>query len=446
MAKGNTARNLFALLVFVVLLIGAAVVGYLKSPNVHNPAILEQAYQAAHDQFNAYQRHAGDPRQNGYLNESLKSYWGLKSEVIEGCPAQKAMEAWNVYSEDATGESVDHQTLLKTQDQAYLQARQQFETIIPDIVSSGEKPLFVLPSVRVTAEAPIMNFIRLRAATQACSAYLDSKAVEGSMADTVALWQSAISIGGKTGQGMTLIHYMIGIATQAILVDSAFRNLGPPCHLTSDQWSGLARTAQQSTLPEESLLQSVQGEYLMGINSLEDVIQGKYLNSGLPIVHPSFVRREERIYKNYMAKVFAHLNNPATVPRPKFEEFTWWRNLLGKSGIVADMLVSNNERAEAQMSLIRGKTTALSVYFGLRAYQSKYGEYPQTLSELQKLDIAPVQGLEWDSPQLHYQAGKKPTFTLDFPPGMLASVSSDNRSPNGCDWVAFTTDSLVINL
>lgn len=137
----------------------------------------------------------------------------------------------------------------------------------------------------------------------------------------------------------------------------------------------------------------MQGEMLFCHNTIEQVSEDPgYMEelgglSGLASL-PGFLTREERIYNNNMTDLIVALKADGRVSFSNdLIEPTTMDYISGRTGLVAQILIANFERADKQCRINRNRLTATATATGVAAFRAQEGRLPENLVQLSEAGI-----------------------------------------------------------
>lgn len=392
-------RKSFIIALLAIFLIPILLYGvWLQFPTARNPELVSEAYAVTNERIADLNMQAEDPEKNGFLNPTFVPYWGRKDqEYQESSPTEKAVKAWNDhYSTPGKGEKIDHRSLQDAKDKDYLEALSGMEALAPELRTAINKPVFFPPKFELTADAMIPNLIAARACAQAMVGLAEAQVAQGKNEQAARDLVSVIHYGGLFNAQGTLIGDMIGVAIQAIGADGFFGLIDINFDFPANTWKSMTQTILKSTPPKDTVLRAMQGEMLFCHNTIEQISENPGAVGelgGLPglATLPGFLEREERIYNNTMTDLILAVKADRRVSfGSDLTEPTTTDYITGRTGLIAQILIANYERADKQCRINRNRLTALATATGIAAYRAQEGRLPESLAQLSESGIPVV--------------------------------------------------------
>ncbi len=392
-------RKSFVIALIAVIAVPIVLYGvWVQFPATRNPEIISEAYAVTNERMAELNLQAEDPEKNGFLSPTFVSYWGRKDkEYLESSPGKKAIDDWNLYySTPGLGEKVDHQALQADSDEKYTAALSGMEQVVPELRIAMNRPVFFPPKFELTAESTIPNLIAARACAQAMIGLAEAQVVQGKKEQAAQDLVTVIHFGSLFNDQGTLIMDMIGVAIQAIGADGFFGLIDVNNDFSADTWKSLTQKIIGSTPPKDTLLRAMQGEMLYCHNTIAQVAENPGSLDEVGGVNglaalPGFLGREERIYNNTMTdlilavKADGRVSFGSDVTNPETMDY-----IKGRTGVVAQILLANYERADKQCRINRNRLMATATATGIAAYRAQEGRLPDSLAQLSEAGIPVV--------------------------------------------------------
>jgi len=379
---------------------------------------------------------------NGYLAENFVSWWAPKGQDKPDQPAELACKAWNQkYSSDSVGQQVDHKALLKSRDKDYLKARKDFEVYLPELLAAYRKPLFVVPSDKMTQDDLTLNFVAVKETVYAVTGYVESKVAEGEPELAVEILAPVFSLAINLQGHSSMVHDMLGVSVRNFGLDCLVKNFSPNSDLRTEHWLKLAESLLYS-VPPENLTEIALGNDLVLVDqALETVANASpedevIAREGiLPAVLPGMMAREIRIYHNNMATLIDQVKATGNFNPESTKNVTLWGFLTGRVSELSAVCIPDFQRANANLTINRRRTVASAVATGLLAYRVQHGKNPESLEKL--IDL----GLELPPHDflLYENAGKTATLRFKVPAQDMTALRLENQE-TGSSWFKWDSE------
>lgn len=386
----------------VIGLLVAVLVAYgvwVQFPKLNNPTLATSIYTRVTAKHSKISRDVNNPSLNGFLQPDLSLYWGRRGKAYRpGSKTESIVKTWNQYSTPANGALVDHKSLQKSQDNGYQKAQKDFEPLAAKIRSSVEKPIFFPPKNNLDAEAVIPNFIGIRAYAQALVGLSEARVAQGRIYEAADNMVVAVEFGNRTGKSGGLMAAMIGVAVQRIGLDGLTGLIDPQTPITAPQWEELSQRLLDSISPADALQNCLEWELTANYNTVQKYKAKSGSSNSLLVGKvdwlPGYLAREERILVNTMTDQIDELVRTGTVTsRPYLNTPSYYDWFSGRTGQLAQMLVSEPSRAQSHLELARVQLETLATAYAILGYKARTGEFPETLSLLrngdQQFDLRP---------------------------------------------------------
>lgn len=417
---------------------------WVQHPRVHQPEIIEQAMAATEKRFQAYQAHANNPAENGYIDPNFLPTWGRRSELVKGCKAEKVMKAWSQrYSSAHEGERVDHQALLASPDPEAVKAHDDFLELLPQLLAALNKPYFVASVTELNLESELPNFIGVRAAAQALSGYLEFRAAEERYEDFGPVLSALFNVCENLEGQAILIGDMIASAVRSIAYDAVRGSVNPETPMTAEQWAEISNVFLSRLPRKELYYECMQTDLYLFSKSMDDLAQGKSSASSGSVPVPGFMARERRIYLNIIAKILeaARDDQPYPFVGGNGLELNFNNFFTGRVGILSSIAIPATSRAGDNLKENRRKMLGMGLATGLIAYKKKKGSYPEKLEQIAEVGIELG---DWDRGIPQYTVSPEGArLVIPIPP---QQVSASSKSWAETGWAVRKDQELVYEL
>lgn len=433
----------------ILILVVAAYSVWIQFPRIEDPAEVTAIQNRVLARHQLAQSVADDPDQNGYLDPVFLPYWGREGkEYKDGSEVEKFIENWNAkYSSSSTGSEVDHEMLLATPDEAYIEALSQIESYYPKLSEDFAKPYFEMPSTEIDFEAEGPNLIAVRAIGQALVGYAEALVAQDKSEQAVKVLIDVSTFGYRVRQDESLISNMIGISIQAISF-SGLLSIDPSrVEFTLEKWTEMASDTKQVLFPQDAMARALETDLVSFQNTMK-----RYAGKGGSPFHeggfrvPGWEAREQRIYTNTLVEVIksARVGNfamPSFLSNPT--SMDW---MSGRTGLMATLVIPNFARGGDQIEFVRNKIAALNTVYSVMAYRAKTGRFPDSLEQVEDSGIAMV-----DEPSLRRRMTySRKTNGVDIRVEMYdanSMIAVGNPLENEAqDWVTVDGRALIFHL
>jgi hypothetical protein len=407
-------KFIYTLLSLILATIAAYAV-WVQFPKLKNKNLVQSALNSAQARFDNLQAEASNPEENGYLAASFLPYWGRDGQERQpGSPAERTIENWKQYASVSQDTVIDHKLLRREEDSSYLQALQQFEQLAPELKTAMQKPVFVTPSSDLNMDYTLSNIVAIRACGQAMTGLAESLLARAQPAEALDCLVCTLELGQALHSNEFLIYDLMAGGIQAMAFQ-VFVGLVDPeqTNLQADLWTELTRRVVASVPPKDSFAHSIEAEMTAYRNTMENLDKTEYVEFRQLDLLPGFLAREDRIYMNIMSDLLLQIQNQGTtnvlsvLGQPT--AYDWFS---GHTGIMAQIMVPNFDRLGQNIMLNRARMVGLATVFGVLTYRASEGRLPQTLSDLEKSQIAVVDADSLNA--LTYKVDGK-TATLKVP-------------------------------
>lgn len=392
-------KKFLAITFGVLLLLAGCFTIWAKLPGVRDPDAVAAAIATSDKRFSKLKEQATSPLTNGYLQPELLNFWA-PGQYPKNDPAARVLDAWAAYGSQSSGRSVDHRSLLKSKDHAYIKARGDFESLLGPLSSALEKPVFVPPEWTRSLDSETASLISLRHLASSLSAYSESLAAQGRHEEALANLHLGWRLGALQAS-QSEISLMVGISIQSLTSDTLLHLPRAQGSISKESWLALARALQESSFSPTLANQSLEDELARVIQFHKDATRGKFNqgNSSRNIPGTQLLMdRELRMAKNTIRMVQeASAGQPTIVLPPKVVNFTLSGWLAGGSSFMASVNLPNLQRASLLLYGTRAEMAGLSSCAALFAYRQQHGALPSRLQELESLGITASPGFPWES-------------------------------------------------
>lgn len=387
-----------AILGLIVLLISLAGI-WLQFPQLSHPELVKEVNELALQRFKQRQEKARDPEFNGYLHPRFVEFWGSHQTAKKGGKTEKSVYRWKDFSSAAYGELQPHRTQLEEQDPEYLEARTDFEQLLPELYDALKKPVLLAPEERFDMLAfENINIIAVRGLAHALAGLGESYVAAGEPERAIRPFLGCLQLGKHLEEQGSMVACMGAIIAYRAGLDATVGLLQPSAPLSTADWTTL-KTTTQRTLPKKDLIARIlEDEIARALRTFEIIGKSKtarvnFTGGGLLFELPGMLEREERIYLNQTAQLLLALREKRRPPStsPAHSLGAW---LQGTAGVLSDGLSLTYDRPILLVTYTRRELEALTVCAALLSYRSDKGEFPDTLG---LLDLGSIcDDLEWD--------------------------------------------------
>ena len=421
-------KKIIAVVVVVVSLFAAAFVFWLNQPAATGEQQVAESVSAAKNRFAQTQREADNADLNGYISEEFLPLWGSGRQKGEVAPVKQTVIDWVAFADEDT----DHEALLANKDEKYMATRQAFEALLPSLVATMNKRLFVVPRPALSSFAtPDAGSLRMLA--QAINGYVRSKTAEGQPTEAVAPVAALFSLGGKMQGRETLSNDLMGITLQRAAFE-ALALIPGDAKLSAEDWLALGTAVNHGIPPKDQMSRAFEAEVGITLeniqqNEKEAAESGSYLDR-------LFLQREKRIFINQTAVQLEALKG-GKLPDYQYPEPSTSGFLTGETGTIALLQVSDFLRARDIMDFHREALILTAAAMDLRAYRAKNGKLPETMDKLSEMGLTPPEGPIEYSPE-------QETILMEIPADSLQNVDAKDFTLPG--WSEVTDKGLKLFL
>lgn len=357
---------------------------------------LREATGRTKERFDAIQAKANSPETNGYLAPTLLTGWIIKPDYEESKALDGPIRQWNEkYSSPGTGEDIDHRGLANDPD--YLQKREAFAKLLPEIKKSLRADVFVVPQEGdYSFYDYVPNYIAVRRIALAMVGYTEALVAQGKTEEALDCVGPIFRLGYNLEQNPTLISAMIGVAIQAIGFQGLVEQIDLQAQASPQAWQRLAQDLARAIPDENLIVQSMASEVWVMENSVAQWRKGRRsadyddeLFDWALYNLPGILARDHRIYRNNMGKIFEALERDGdyrTIVN-NLQKAGMVDYLFGRTGPMTTLGIPNFTRAGAQCRIIRAKVLGAAATIGAVAYRAKHGELPQNLDQLKDIGV-----------------------------------------------------------
>jgi len=387
----------------------------MQFPQLSDKARVEASFAAAHSRNQSLEEQATKPEVNGYLSPTFLPYWGRKGMEYEpDSETERVVEQWKKFSSQAMEKKIDHIDLLTRKDPSYLEARGQFEALVPELLEALEKPVYFPPNSPLLSQTLLPNMNANRSCAQALCALAESKVAQGKSDEAVEMIARTILAGERlSGSGFLLVE-MFGVVMQAIGADAFLGLIDPEkLELTPELWQSLTEELVESVPSKDILVQSFEAEMTSWHDTFQKGIDNEFFKINKLTDLPGYLQREQRIYLNAMCDMQKQAESQSSLVLPSYlTRPGLWDWISGRTGHVAQMLIPNYDRAGGQLAVNRARTAGLATILGVLNYRAKQGGLPETLDDLASVGIPMVEDPDFKKSLTYQKEGDRATLKI----------------------------------
>lgn len=437
-----------------LVLCAASTAVWLNYPSVKEPAYIDGIITAVLTQRTALQEIAKDPEQNGYHSKTFLPWWGRDGiDNDPKTPIAQHLTDWALqYSSLANDSKVDHAQLLASRDGEFISKYPRVKGYLPELMEAFNKPAFVAPEESIGFDTVVLNFVAVRTCAQILSSEAEIQAAKGAPEQSIAPLKAVLNLGHKFASQGPMVESAMGLAVLNIGVESTLVVFKPTSKLTPEQWTELSNHLWKTLLPLDHHSTVVKREFAYSVVSLESVkdfeLEGLTALIG-DLVLPGFLRREARIYKNLMTKVFKRMEagtKPAILESEI--EVSFVRGFTGESGFLAAIMIPNFEGIGRQIHLTRRRQVLAASAAGLLAYRAKHNKFPEKLEDLSEVGILVPEGFDWSQQGLAYKPGAPTSLSVTLDPE--PATEFDNKckllDQTKLGWYSYNAGTMTLDL
>jgi hypothetical protein len=355
------------------------------------------------------QARASDLRLNGYLAPDFLPFWGSRKTdpananvILAGNNPQpdseigRLLESIAPLCDLAQGTPTELGKIAKGEVKGTLRPFVDFEAYYPRIHEVENLPLFVVPDSKPQSHStPTYNFIAVRKLAQGCAGYADYLVFCEKGDQALGVCEDSLKFGSSVRNcSGNLLEMMMAVALQNIAQSSLSMVLQSKVELSLAELHAVSKTLEASQIPQGLLVQSLESDLCLGLNSLEES-RSQAIGKGSVGIHwlPGLMAREVRLYKNDYIPLIQQAKNhgAAGIPNLEFAGLSWF---LGRRGIFSGLMIPNWARAGEQLTLLRKRQAFLHLYTHLRMEYLSRGVWPASLDELKGRGYHPLEPIE----------------------------------------------------
>jgi hypothetical protein len=381
-SNNTVMKRLTGVALFFLVLLYAL---WVTSPGDHSH-YLNQVSRDVETRFAERQQQADNPRVNGFLDPTLRVYWGREGfEHQAGSKVERSVDSFrDRFSSVATDQVLDHRVLIESTDQESAATTSNFEALLPSLKTALNKPDFVIPETKLSADSPTANLTAFRSLALALSGYCEQLSAEGQLDKSLEHLRLIFQLGDKLVDLENNLPSLTGASIHSIGVQTINGLYGPDANLTASQWKDLAnflltvRPEDLSTIPH-----CAEREYYILLQSL-DTPESRQQVPALVRLLPGLFQREKRITRNVISDILFNIPLKYSVYSLGF---SWDGYLLGDVGFQSSNVTQDAFKVAKELQTIDARLVGYSLCCGLLAYREEMGFFPESLEELKTYGI-----------------------------------------------------------
>lgn len=443
-------RKVGGCFLFIVVIVLIPYSLWISYPPVVHPERLQAIENEVSERYREFQTRFLDSTKNGFLSEEFRPFWGRKGEDWDpASPIAPIIDNWVKYSSVNAGVQINHPELVLDPD--YLQARHEFEALLPSLTEAVQKPLFFAPEDKLTPDNVLPNLQAVRASYEALLGLAESWVQQDRVADAADLVVDTIEWGESMQNGVNLIYETVGVQIQSKGANAFFSLVTPHSKLREGQWKELAQRFTETISDPDQIQTVMDSEMLMLRALVEDSPETKesVLNE-LGDVFPTFLKlpgvysREVRLFNNSIVELHDELGRYRTQGVPDtFENFTYLDWLTGRTGFFAFIALPNYPKLSGEFNFNRSKLVALSLVSGTLAFQEKTGELPSSLDAIRQAGFAICSRELTDELDVSYTIEDGVvTLAVPYSSGAFGSSLERDFIYGSSEWVSLDQDAI----
>ncbi|MCA9778814.1 MAG: hypothetical protein KC800_18930, partial [Candidatus Eremiobacteraeota bacterium] len=288
---------------------------------------LAEMNQEVEARFAGRQEHADDEVQNGFLNPTLRGYWGrVGFERQAGSEAERVVESFrDRFSSIANGRIIEHGPLQDDDIRAF---RAQFEALLPELKVALAAPDFVIPEKEINEDSPGANLDAFRSLALALSGHCEQLMAEGKPEEALESLGLLLKLGDRLVDQEANLPTMTGGSVLSIGLQTINGVFGPEANLTPAQRRELYTLLLAHRPPEdEPGRHCLEREFYLIQKSLDTEESRKLVPPAVRYV-PGLFYREKQITR----KVMSNLHGQLGLKYAYAVDFSWDGYLVGDIG------------------------------------------------------------------------------------------------------------------
>lgn len=381
-------RKVLVVILGLLLFAGTYVGVWMQYPQLHNNALLREAYDAGLAQYKSMASKVESQEKNGYLDSRYHPFWSGKSEDGVGEPIIR----WR--SQAVVG---DHRLMVETQNKGYISAREDFAELVPDLHRLFRRPYFADPHPRLlSAFEPPLYRENLISTAEALAGYARSLLVEGPSEQGLETVVSLSKLGRHLQARGQLVDRLQGVKISELAFATFVAALDHHDSWSEEQLDLLAETLAHGRPEKNHLRHALDDEVTAGSTTFIRINEGRFVRhpdlkkQGLLLRLPGMMVREERIYYNYLTDAIQLLDeNPTEFPPLRG---SW---ISGDRGLLTMTLIRFPENYPRRIQRLELQAQMAELIVAILLEKARYGEWPMEIDSLARSFKIPPEDLQY---------------------------------------------------